>query len=89
MIRKLHKRENITDIDFEPNEGERTLLCSNKGGMRSPSLDLGINADTTEDELIGILADILVEGFIWQHEHGNSNTKQGSDILPGIYKRTS
>jgi hypothetical protein len=89
MLKKLDKRNNTPDIDFEPNEGERTLLSSNKGGMRSPSLDLGINADSTEDELIGILADILVEGFMWQFEHGDNHTKQGSSLLPGINKRTS
>lgn len=89
MLKKLHKRNNPLDIDFEPNEGERTLLCSNKGGMRSPSLDLGIHANSTEDELIGILADILVEGFIWHHKHGEKHTNKGSDLLPGINKRTS
>ena len=89
MIKKLHKRKNTADIDFEPNEGERTLLCSNKGGMRSPSLDLGINPDSTQDELIGILANILVEGFLWQYEHGENNKTQGSHLLPGINKRTS
>lgn len=88
-MKKLHKRENTTCIDFEPNEGERTLLCSNKGGMRSPSLDLGISPDSTPEELIGILADILVEGFLWQHEHGKQHTTQGSDLLPGIHKRAS
>ena len=88
-MKKLHKRKNTAYIDFEPNEGERTLLCSNKGGMRSPSLDLGISPDSTQDELIGILADILVEGFLWQHEHGEQHTTQGSDLLPGINKRTS
>jgi len=89
MIKKLHKRVSTTETNFESNEGERTLLCSNKGGMRSPSLDLGISANSTEDELIGILADILVEGFLWQHKHGKQHTTEGSDLLPGIHKRTS
>ncbi len=73
MLKKLHKRNYPTSIDFEPNEGERTLLCSNKGGMRSPSLDLGIHSDSTEDQLISILTDILVEGFLWHHEHGEKH----------------
>lgn len=89
MLKKLHKRENTLDTSFEPNEGERTLLCSNKGSMRSPSLDLGITPASTEDELIGILADILVEAFLWQHEHVPKTTEEGSDLLPGINKRTS
>lgn len=88
-MKKLDKRYNTAEIVFEPNEGERTLLSSNKGGMRSPSLDLGITLDSTQDELIGILAEILVEGFLWQHKHGKQNTTQGSDLLPGIHKRTS
>lgn len=87
-MKKLGKREHPVSNSFEPNEGERTLLPSSKSGMRSPSLDLGISPDSTEDELIGILADILVEGFLWQHEHGKQHTKKGSDLLPGIHKRT-
>ena len=86
-MKKLDKRE-CTTIDFEPKEGERTLLSSNRSSTRSPSLDLGISNDSTQDELIGILADILVEGFLWQHEHGKEYTEQGSDLLPGINKRT-
>lgn len=86
-MKKLGKRKNT--VNFEPNEGERTLLSSNKGGMRSPSLDLGISPDSTQKELIGILADILIEGFLWQHKYGKENTKQSSDLLPGINKRTS
>ena len=89
MLNKLHKGENTADISFEPNEGERTLLCSNESGMRSPSLDLGITPDSPEDELINILADILVEGFLWQHEHGKQQTEQGGYLLPGVNKRTS
>jgi len=88
-MKKLDKRKNTTEIIFEPNEGERALLSSNKGGIRSPSLDLGITSDSTEDELIKILAEILVEGFLWQHEHGTKHTKEGSNLLPGINKRTS
>jgi hypothetical protein len=88
-MKTLDKRNNTADIDFEPNEGERTLLSSNKGGMRSPSLDLGISPDSTQDELIAILADILVEAFMWQHQHGKEHTTKGSDLLPGIDKRTS
>jgi hypothetical protein len=68
MINKLHKRENATAINIEPNEGERPLLCSNRSSTRSPSLDLETLKNASQDELIGILADILVEAFMWQHE---------------------
>jgi len=75
MLDKLHKRENTTAINIEPNEGERTLLCSYRSSNRSPSLDLEVLDNATEDELIGILADILVEAFMWQHEHGTEQPK--------------
>ena len=88
-MKKLGKREYIASNSFELNEGERTLLPSSRSGMRSPSLDLGISPDSTEDELIGILADILVEGLLWQQKHGKQHTNQGSNLLPGIHKRTS
>lgn len=88
MIRKLHKRENITEIDFEPNEGERTLLCSNKGGMRSPSLDyMDTSAETvTQHMALEYLAEIISTIYLRQH-HG-FGTKEGSNILPGIDKGT-
>jgi hypothetical protein len=81
IMKKLDKRKITSEIIFEPNEGERTLLSSNKGGTRSPSLDLGISPDSSQDELISILADILVEGFMWQHEHGKQYKKQSSNLL--------
>lgn len=65
----LDKRENTSDMNFEPNEGERTLLSSNKGGMRSPSLVLEDNISTEEKELLNQLAEILVEGMIWRSKN--------------------
>ena len=88
MLKKLHKGKFSTDIELEPNEGERTLLCSNKGGLRSPSLDLGIHPDSTEDQLINILTDILAEGFLWHHKYGKEHKTKSGHILPGINKRT-
>ncbi len=88
-MKKLGKREHTASISFEPKEGRRILLPSSKSSMRSPSLDLGISPDSTQDELIGIFADILVEAFMWQHEHGKEYTTKGSNLLPGINKRTS
>jgi len=40
--------------------------------------------NTTEDELIGILADILVEGFMWQYEHTNELEEQH---IPKVRKK--
>ena len=71
MIQKLHKRKNITKLYVEPDEGERTLLCSNEGGMRSPSLDLTGNNTAAEERLIASLAELLVEGLLWHYKHHN------------------
>jgi hypothetical protein len=71
MLNMLHKGENATVNNVEPNEGERTLLCSNRSSNRSPSLDLERFENASQDELIGILADILLDAFLWEHEHRN------------------
>lgn len=73
MMKELDKRENTTAIDFEPNEGERTLLSSNESGMRSPSLDLEGNFSKEEDEMLQRLAEILAEAIIWQAQHANQH----------------
>ena len=88
MLKKLHKRNSIVYKPFEPEEGERSLLCSNKDDTRSPSLDLEITSQTTRQELIGILAKIIVEGFLWEHNHAKQYSKEGSNILSGVDKRT-
>ena len=71
MMNMRHKGESITLNNVEPNEGERTLLCRNKSDTRSLSLDLEGFENASQDELIGILADILLEAFLWEHEHRN------------------
>jgi len=88
-MEKLDKRYKDTDNTVEFKEEQRRRLSSNNVSDRCSSLDLGISPDSTEEELIGILADILVEAFIWQHQHGKEHTTKGSDLLPGINKRTS
>jgi hypothetical protein len=40
--------------------------------------------DTSEDELIGILADILLEAFMWQHGHRNDPIQE---IVPPETKK--
>lgn len=88
MLKKLHKRSKPINNDFEPNEGERTLLCSNKGGMRSPSLDyLDTSAKTmTEDTALEYLSQII--SMIYLKQNHGFNSEEGGNILPGIYKRT-
>ena len=69
MIKELHKRGNTTGINVEPNEGERTLLCSNESGIRFPSLDLTVNISQDKEKLLYELAEILVEAIIWQSQN--------------------
>jgi hypothetical protein len=88
-MEKLDKRYKNTDNNVEFKEEQRGRLSSNNVSVRCSSLDLGISPDSTQDELIGILADILVEAFMWQHQHGKEYTSESSNLLPGINKRTS
>ncbi len=89
MINTLHKRENTTDIKVEPNEGERTLLCSNRSSMRSPSLDFDVNSPSITDEiLVDYLAEIFVDGFLKLKEIEYANEKS-SYLLSSIHKGTS
>lgn len=85
MIDKLHKRDN-RDISVEPNEGERTLLCSNRSGLRSPSLDFDPNSPLiTEEFLVDHLIDILIEGFLAILEN---DSEKSSNLLSSINKGT-
>ena len=90
MMEELDKRSGIAERNFEFSEGERTLLSSNKGSTRSPSLDLGISDNSTPEELLNILADMLIEAFLWHNEHDKQHQKQqSSNLFSGINKRTS
>jgi hypothetical protein len=89
MIKKLHKGNEITSISVEPKEGERTLLCSNKGDQRSPFLGFNPNNPLVSKEMaMDYLAEILVEIFLDQ-ERKKYAKQTRSDLLPGINKRTS
>jgi hypothetical protein len=88
MLNSLDKRNTDNNM-VEPNEGERTLLSSNKGGMRSPSLDFNPNSPLIPEEiLIDQLAAILVEGLLAM-KTCERNQEKSSDLLPGINERTS
>lgn len=89
MLRKLDKGTDTTEIELESKEGEQTLLSSNRGGICSPSLDF---LDTSyegvsEDKILDYLARIISTIYLKQY-HGYTNTEKGSDILPGVNKRT-
>lgn len=46
----------------------RDIKYNDQGGLEDMLLKVR-HKDTTEEELIEILADILVEAFIWEQEH--------------------
>lgn len=87
-MKKLHKRNNTAYINIEPNKGERTLSCSNKGSMRSSLLGfLDTSSENASNEMISeYFAKLIVDMFI-ETNYANT-TKKGSNILPGIDKRT-
>jgi hypothetical protein len=72
MMRTQHKRENTTLYTVEPNEGERTISCCNKSGIRSPSLDLEGYLSPEEKKLIEQLAEILTEAIISEGKNESS-----------------
>lgn len=62
--------------EVESVRGESSIL-------RSPLLE---SCNKTEDELLRELAKILVEAYLGEKPYGE---EKGSDILPGVNKRTS
>lgn len=84
-MKELDKRENTANIYVEPNEGERTLLSSNESGKRSPSLDF--DSLIPDNILLDQLASILVDIYLAKIDA--TRNQKGSDLLPGINKRTS
>ena len=89
-MKKLHKRNKITGVQVEPNEGERTLLCSNESDQHSPFLGfLDTSSDNvSENMVLDYLANIIADIYLDQ-TYGNTTDKEGSDILSGINKRAS
>jgi hypothetical protein len=88
-LMRLDKGEETTETNLSNNEGERTLLSSNKGGIRSPSLDfLDTSAENvTEEMILDYLAQIISSMYL--KELRGANNKTSSHLLPGINKRTS
>ena len=68
-MKKLHKRDDTISINVEPNEGGRTLLCSNESGIRFPSLDLTVSISQEKERLLYELANILVEAIVWHSQN--------------------
>jgi hypothetical protein len=90
MLKKLGKREKITEILVEPEKGERTLLPSSESDQRSPFLGfLDTSSDNvSEDKVLDYLAHIIADIYLDQ-TYGNTSDKESSAILPGINEGTS
>lgn len=69
MIKMQDKRENATEISFEPKDGERTLLSCDNSSIRSPSLDSGDKLNQEENELLNNLVELFIEAIIWKNQH--------------------
>ena len=89
MIRKLDKSK-ITQIQVEPNEGERTLLSSNISDQRSPFLGFldTSSKHVTEDMVLDYLASIIADIYLDQM-YGNTTNKESGSLLPGLDQGTS
>lgn len=65
---------------FEPNEGQRGLLCSNKASLRCPSLSLSpiLSGDTLDalEELGGVLKAIRKRMYAEGYEIINGNVRK-------------
>lgn len=77
-MQKLDKGENITAIDFDFGEGERTLLSSNESGVRSPSLDFldTSSEEVSEDMILQNLARIISDIYLKKRCLPNKIIKQ-------------
>ena len=71
-ISMLHKSNRITTI-LVPEEGQQTLLCSNKVDSCCPSLgDKSSTDKTVTDAQVDYLAGIIVEAYIYKkYEKGD------------------
>lgn len=89
MIKPLRKSSKTVESNIiVSKEGEHELLRSSKVDRCSPSLDFKSNSPlVSKDMQLDYLASILVDIFLEQKKYERSKT--GSDILPGLNKRTS
>jgi hypothetical protein len=88
---KLHKRL-IGENNFEPREGQRDLLCSNRKSLRCPSFGIKNPNNVSEDVALDYFASILVEAFLDKKEYERNQlhkSETGSSICPSINEGTS
>jgi len=51
-------------------------ISKNERFLAEEMISKGQDPDTSQDELVGILADILIEAFIWQEEQKHTPTQE-------------
>ncbi len=82
-MKTLHKSQYEAQ-EFEPNEGQRGLLCSNRASLRCPSLSS--NSETIPDETVEALIKL---GNILKDIHIRMD-RDGYEIINGkIQKKAS
>lgn len=80
--------QNIGAKGLESKKGERRCLPSSSTDTRSPFLDFNLYEEVDPTQAaIGYLAEILVEIYFY-NQHARAAKKKGSNLLPGINKRT-
>lgn len=68
-------------------EEQQMRLSSNNVDMCCSSLDID-NNEQSKDYVLNELADIFVDSILWEINNGKQ-IDSSSDLLQGIYKRTS
>lgn len=77
---ELH-RSQYDASEFEPNEGQRGLLCSNKASLRCPSLSLSSTLSKDTIEALEELGSVLLS--IRKRMH-----TEGYEIINGVVQKT-
>ncbi len=87
-MNRLHKTDLTGDNKIDSEEGQRTVLCSNKLVNRCPSSVEDMSEDRALDYLARILIDELYEQIKNENLSRQSNKETSSDLLPGINQGT-
>jgi len=85
----LGKRSTFSNKKLAPKEEQQGLLPSSKVADCCSPLGFNPNSELVSDDfLLDYLTDILVDVVIGQLDHEYTTKSPGSDLLPGVNKRT-
>jgi hypothetical protein len=82
---KLPGRQDINLNKVVSKEEQQMRLSGHNVDMCCSSLDIDNNEQS--EDVLNELADIFVESILWEINNGTQNDS-GSDLLPGVHKRT-